>query len=1856
MSKKSGVSIVLFLAALFLSASAHAAWNYGAVTIRPDHPRLYLTADNIAEYRTRMNSHPGWTTGAFSGKSYKQKADEGDPVAAAFAYQITQTASYCTATAIPKALNGTESNLKNLSLIFDWCYDKLTEIDKAALIGIIVVKANIGIEALPADSNSGQWVLHSEEWISYPYGPDAGIDSAKWHAWAALAYHTPALPIKAEDYFKKLWENGKLTDPVNLMNYLKDGSWPEGGYWFAGAKFSYLIELFSMLKSTTGLTAASEYIRNIGNFLMYQSDAYNKRLWNLPGDIKGDTDQALTTVWQLKRIMLFAAGYAQSPYYNWFLVNSSGYKVGKDMTITPLEEMLNFNPLLAQKEPGDLSESRFFPGYGLLLTKSGWNTNATYLSFRANDFFDAPNAHNHMDVGGFVIHKKNYAISPDTGIYTYFYSNQHQSNWFNRSIAHNVLMVNDPNERLEYNGYRIAGSGDPNYTVDASVTKDGGQKYPQIRDLNYAELISKSTQTDLSTITARENTPSFDYMSADITKAYNIHVTQGNSIDPDIHKVQKYNRSLLFLRDGYIIVLDRVEADDAAFKKRWLLHLEGEPTVNGSMTAQEVTGHIESYDGDYVSSTHPMNSQKLYVKALLPSARTIKRIGGTGYEFWNEGKNYPLQPTCNGCGYTGGNKTYEEALPGPNNKYSAGQWRLEISPSVNSAQDIFLNVINVPDTADPMPEIVRISNGDGNMPSNNMIGAQIKKAAEHGIVLFASNINGDALTADANYTVTTKQAKHMIFNLKPNSLYRVKADGVDITSSPFRTSGSGLLVFTHSDAVDSSKSYSVSLSGTADIYPAPPMDTELAFTTSPNKAVLSWTLSADDGAGDNDVASYNIYRSSIESGVYFVIGTVLKGISTYTDTTPSGGYNYYKVSAVDTGALESAIDYQNALGINFDSPSVAAFSVKDRTSSSAAYSNERIVNLTMTATDPQGDGTITKYLVNESSAKPSSATMTASGSATAPATYTLTSAEGSVTVYAWVMDADGNVSDLAPGSSATITLDLTAPSAPGTPDLAAADDTGDSPTDNLTKNTTALTISGSGETGAAVQLYDGASAVGSTGTVSGGVFSIDISLAAGAHSITAKQTDPAGNVSVASAALPITVDTTAPAAPAGLDLAAADDTGTASDDNITSKTTGLTIGGTGETGATVQLYDGASAISGATGTVSGGAFSIDISLAEGTHSITAKQTDPAGNVSATASAELSITVDTTAPGVVSVTGSVPELSTWHGGKIVTVQFTGATDAGSGMGGYAVAWDTSDATVPAVAYDKPAGVTSVASPDMGDGSNIYFHIRAVDKAGNAGTTVHHGPFWIDTVLPSLVSITTDTPDGAYMAGDTVNVTLNFSEPVDLSGGSMHVGLNSGATLDIAAPVSLGSAETFQYVIQAGQSATDLSVSSITLDAAAKITDAALSELVKTGNTVPIPSGSNLADSSAIVVDTTAPSQGDFAATIGVSQVNLSWSGFAEEAGGSGMNRYKLVMSASGYPPSSCDGGTPLTLSGDLALAYTHSGLSSGATYYYRLCAEDKAGNISTGLTVLATMPSVDGTGGAVAGIERVDGGSDSNNLVDGKPSVDLDYTFKITVTDTTTGVTARNVRLYLTQKDAPASGDFYSFDMTCGTGWTAGAICTHTTRLGPAYAHKYHFEAVLADGSTLRYPASGEISGPSVQLLNGFNMIGVPRSGAKFAEAFGGAEAYAWNKTASDYVRLLPGRDVSPGEGFFILRGDEPVLPGLDAWMEPSANEVEIRLSQGWNLISNPYSGDVRLADVKVKRVLVTNLVTKTWAGAAADRWLYNAIYYYRGEDWGGKYASESAGGYDEARLVPWLGYWVYLARSHGDYSLVISKP
>ena len=126
--------------------------------------------------------------------------------------------------------------------------------------------------------------------------------------------------------------------------------------------------------------------------------------------------------------------------------------------------------------------------------------------------------------------------------------------------------------------------------------------------------------------------------------------------------------------------------------------------------------------------------------------------------------------------------------------------------------------------------------------------------------------------------------------------------------------------------------------------------------------------------------------------------------------------------------------------------------------------------------------------------------------------------------------------------------------------------------------------------------------------------STDISsLTDGNITITATATDIAGNISATNTT--VVKDTIPPATPTLVDLATSSDVGVGNDNDNSTIDFTPTFTGTGTPGDTVSLY-ASSTIIGSTIITAGGTWSItSIALIEGTHTISAYYTDPAGNES-----------------------------------------------------------------------------------------------------------------------------------------------------------------------------------------------------------------------------------------------------------------------------------------------------------------------------------------------------------------------------------------------------------------------------------------------------------------------------------------------------------------------------------------------------------------------------------------------------------------------------------------------------------------
>jgi hypothetical protein len=227
-------------------------------------------------------------------------------------------------------------------------------------------------------------------------------------------------------------------------------------------------------------------------------------------------------------------------------------------------------------------------------------------------------------------------------------------------------------------------------------------------------------------------------------------------------------------------------------------------------------------------------------------------------------------------------------------------------------------------------------------------------------------------------------------------------------------------------------------------------------------------------------------------------------------------------------------------------------------------------------------------------------------------------------------------------------------------------------------------------------------------------------------------------------------------------------------------------------------------------------------------------------------------------------------------------------------------------------------------------------------------------------------------------------------------------------------------------------------------------------------------------------------------------------------------------------------------------------------------------------------------------------------------------------------------------------------MSCSGDYATGANCTYRTKLGPASIHKFYFAAKMSGGAIRTYPNSGYITGPQIRLLSGNNHVGIPRdinsASLEGQQALGSPKVFRWQTNGESYTKVTSGDPAKVGEGYSIYKKN-PSLPELANYGEVPGLEYTYPLLPGLNLISNPYSGNVKLLDAKIQK---GDQAPVSWQTAVTNGWIVNALYYYSGKDWGNTYSHETAE--DGALLVPWLGYWVDLNATDDAYFLVIPKP
>ena len=340
--------------------------------------------------------------------------------------------------------------------------------------------------------------------------------------------------------------------------------------------------------------------------------------------------------------------------------------------------------------------------------------------------------------------------------------------------------------------------------------------------------------------------------------------------------------------------------------------------------------------------------------------------------------------------------------------------------------------------------------------------------------------------------------------------------------------------------------------------------------------------------------------------------------------------------------------------------------------------------------------------------------------------------------------------------SAVVSVGRPGPSAPSTPTIAIGSDTG-ALGDGFTSDSTP-TLLGTAAANATVKLYDtnGTTLLGTTTADGSGNWSITSStLSDGSHALKVTQTDSGNNASPLSTSLALTIDTSA-AAPTSLAMTSSSDSG-ALGDGITNDGTPV-ITGHAEANAAVRLYDsnGTTLLGSAIADGSGNWSITSSTLAEGVHTLTAQQTDVAGNVS-TMSSGFTCTLDTVGPIGMALSATTVQMSGASNGA--TVATLSATDTTAIQYGFAVGNGTIDADNGKFSI---SGTSLIATQNLAPGT-YHLYLKATDAAGNDAFQI----FSIDVVdAPGITSIERAASASATVpaAASSVVYTVTFSQAV------------------------------------------------------------------------------------------------------------------------------------------------------------------------------------------------------------------------------------------------------------------------------------------------------------------------------------------------------------------------------------------------------------------------------------------------------------------------------------------------------------
>ncbi|MEO6926519.1 MAG: hypothetical protein ABI129_07590, partial [Rhodanobacter sp.] len=481
---------------------------------------------------------------------------------------------------------------------YDWVYDLLTTAQRTQIY-----------------TTANAWVT-SFETNTFEYDhPQSNYFAGYFHAKAAIALGTygdnPSAPAQWNDWYNNQF--GKRVQPY-YAQHLTGGGWPEGFANYAPLGIMNMSLPAREVMTATGadiVHAAAPYSYPVDNadYLLHftwPSRAYfdDRDMNHSENNPDPSSPQPGTTQVGLAEVVLGEIGFWKSPkvgvlnqYVNEVSAATGGYN-----SSAPWLLFLETNPAAPTAPLSSLPLSYFAPGMSAVAARSDWGTDASWMSFRAGPYTNAPaQGEQYFDQGSVALARGNtpLVVNASGWMVHELHGGADEDRIYNDNQGRSDGTIFSGNRQL-YNIFYV-------FNKNGSTIVEGDEQRAFTTEDNQVR----------TRVAAYEEGGQYVYTRAEHIEDMYRKFSAGPA-------VAAWSREVLYLRPTRFVVHDRTTSGSSSYDQYLAWHFPASPTP-GSAPAGETRLDV-TYNGKYagaMTAVYPAKATTTMV-ALYPGSNPVK--------------------------------------------------------------------------------------------------------------------------------------------------------------------------------------------------------------------------------------------------------------------------------------------------------------------------------------------------------------------------------------------------------------------------------------------------------------------------------------------------------------------------------------------------------------------------------------------------------------------------------------------------------------------------------------------------------------------------------------------------------------------------------------------------------------------------------------------------------------------------------------------------------------------------------------------------------------------------------------------------------------------------------------------------------------------------------------------------------------------------------------------------------------------------------------------------------------------------------------------------------------------------------